>query len=390
MSPLPALIAALLITGSLGSIHAFSVLVAPFEARFDASRGDVSLAYSLALISLTAAVLLGHQIYHRLTPALLGLSACLIAATGLVLAALAPNLTVLYAGYGILFGFANGVGYGFSLIASARAFPKRQGMAMGLVTACYAVGAIVFAQVLKLVHDPHGLTPALFANAGVIAACGVLAAILLRRSGLRMDRAVQTASDHVTGDTRAIVLLWLGFGFGCTAGVVAISHAAGVVTETGGTGRQAVIGVMLIGFGNAVGGLLIAGLADRLPLRLLLVGLPVLSTIGLVALALLGTPAAATICLTVIGLAYGAIAAIYPFATARRFGIARTPKIYGLIFTAWGVAGFVGPWLAGVIYDVEGGYRTALLLAAIAAVVSAGATAGLRLSRQCRAETVET
>lgn len=382
MKPLPALIAALLVTTSLGSIHAFSVIVFPLEARFDASRGDVSLAYSLALISLTVAVLFGHKIYHRLTPALIGGGACLLAAIGLVVAAVAPTLIIVYFAYGILFGFANGVGYGFSLIASARAFPHRQGMAMGLVTACYAVGAIVFAQVLKLVYDPLGLTTALIVNAAAIAASGLVASILLHRSGLRMVQAAMTAASRVGDDIRAVILLWLGFGFGCTAGVVAISHAAGVVTEVGGSGHLAVLGVMLIGFGNAVGGLLIAGLADRLPLRLLLVGLPGLSTVGLIALAILGTPVPAVVCLAVIGLAYGGIAAIYPVATTRRFGIDRTPRIYGLIFTAWGVAGFVGPWLAGVIYDVEGGYRTALVLAAIAAVISAAATACLRLPGQ--------
>lgn len=43
-----ALIAGSLLTLNLGSIHAFSVFVAPFEALYDATRGNVSLIYSLA------------------------------------------------------------------------------------------------------------------------------------------------------------------------------------------------------------------------------------------------------------------------------------------------------------------------------------------------------
>ncbi|MEM7124053.1 MAG: MFS transporter [Pseudomonadota bacterium] len=390
MKPLPALIAALLLTGSLGSIHAFSVIIVPLEERFGASRGDVSLAYSLALISLTVAVLFGHRIYHRLTPALMGAGACLVAATGLVLAAVAPALVVVYAAYGVLFGFANGVGYGFSLIAAARAYPKRQGMAMGLVTACYAVGAIVFAQVLKLVHEPHGLTTALIVHGLSILACGAVAGLLLSVSRLRMGHSAPSTSGGLRSDVRPIILMWLGFGFGCMSGIIAFSHAAGVVTETGGSGRQAVIGVMLVGFGNAVGGLMIAGLADRIPLRLLLVGLPALSMAGLAALALLDGPGMAIVCLGVVGLAYGAIAAIYPVVTSRRFGIDRTPRIYGLIFTAWGVTGFAGPWISGVIYDVEGGYRSALALAGLAALISAAAGACLRLSARERVGTAQT
>ena len=382
MKPVPALIAALLVTGSLGSVHAFSVLVAPLEMRFATSRADVSLTYSLALISVTVAVLFGHKIYHRFPPALLGAGAGLMASAGLIVAALAPTLTLVYAGYGVMFGLANGVGYGFSLMASARAFPARQGMAMGVVTASYAVGAIIFAQVLKLVHGSYGLTTALIAQASVIACCGLVAGLLLHVSRLGMTHDARSASRPAPGDARAIGLLWLGFGFGTAAGLMAISHAAGMVTAAEGTSRQAVIGVMLIGFGNAVGGFMVAWLADRLPLRCLLVGLPILSAIGLVALSAAGSPAMAIALLAVIGLAYGAIIAVYPVATAYRFGIERTPRIYGLIFTAVGVAGFAGPWFAGVIYDGEGGYRTALLLAAGGAVVSAAAAWGVSIARE--------
>ena len=379
MKPVPALIAALLLTFSLGSVHAFSVLVEPMEARFGANRADVSLIYSIALISLTVAVLFGHKIYHRMTPPLMAAGACLLAASGLVVAGTAPSITLAYISYGVMFGLANGVGYGFALIASALAFPARQGMAMGVVTACYAVGAVVFAQALQLVHEPYGLTTALVAKAAVIACCGLIAAILFRRSGLKVHRESRQSSGLNKRDLRSIVLLWMGFGFGCTAGLMATGHAAGVVTTSGGTDDLAVGGVMVISLGNAVGGFLIAWLSGRLPLRFFLVGLPILSAICLVVLAVVHTPVIVVVLLAAIGLAYGAMIAFYPFATSSLFGIERTPRMYGLVFTAWGVAGFAGPWLAGAIFDSEGGYHTALFLAAGGAVISAAAVACLSI-----------
>lgn len=261
---------------------------------------------------------------------------------------------------------------------------------MGLVTTFYAVGAIVFAQVLKLVHEPYGLTTALLVHGGAILVCGAIAGVLLGVSRLRMGHPTPSSSVALGADLRPVILMWLGFGFGCMSGIIAFSHAAGVVTEAGGSGRQAVIGVMLVGFGNAVGGLMIAGLADRMPLRLLLISLPVLSMAGVAALALLDGAGTAIVCLGVVGLAYGAIAAIYPVATSRRFGIDRTPRIYGVIFTAWGVTGFAGPWIAGVIYDVEGEYQSALVLAGLAALISAGAGACLKLAAADRAGTSQT
>jgi MFS transporter, OFA family, oxalate/formate antiporter len=373
MQPLAALIGALLLTFSLGSVHAFSVVVAPFEARFAADRADISLTYSLALVCLTVAVLLGHRIYDRFHPALIGAGACLVAAMGLILAALAPSLALVYAGYGVLFGTANGIGYGFALIVAARAYPRRQGMAMGVVTASYAVGSIVLAQALGWVEHGLGLTWALVMQAAVVAGCGLVAAHAFRTSHIAMTSSRTLAAPSSVGDVRLVGLLWCGFGFGCAAGLMAISHAAGVVMAVGGSDHGAIAGVMLIGLGNAVGGFLIAWLADRLPLGRMLVGLPILSVAGLVALAFADAPAAAIALLGLVGLAYGAIIAVYPIATSFLFGIERTAKIYGIVFTAWGLAGFAGPWLAGIAFDALGAYRTALLLAAAAGVVSATA-----------------
>ncbi len=48
------LTAGCLLTLSLGSIHAFSVFVEPFELRFGARRAAVSLVYSFALVSSAA------------------------------------------------------------------------------------------------------------------------------------------------------------------------------------------------------------------------------------------------------------------------------------------------------------------------------------------------
>ena len=75
--------------------------------------------------------------------------------------------------------------------------------------------------------------------------------------------------------------------------------------------------------------------------------------------------------LALVGFAYGAIIAAYPAVISTLFGAVNSIQVYGLVFTAWGAAGFLGPWLAGLFYDANGDYRLALLLAAIAGVLSA-------------------
>lgn len=99
--------------------------------------------------------------------------------------------------------------------------------------------------------------------------------------------------------------------------------------------------------------------------------LSVLSTVGLTGLLLFDGPTAALVSLVVIGLAYGAVIAAYPFAVTALFGPERAPAVYGRIFTAWGLAGLVGPWLAGAVFDVYGDYRPMLAGAATAGLASA-------------------
>lgn len=139
----PALWACALLTLLLGSIHAFSVLMAPLEQHFDASRSQVSLSYSLALLSLTAAVLLGHRWFFRWSPATLTLGVGAGAALACACAALSTELWQFWISYSLCFGFLNGLGYGYALQLSARAHPRRPGLAMGITTACYALGAVL-------------------------------------------------------------------------------------------------------------------------------------------------------------------------------------------------------------------------------------------------------
>jgi OFA family oxalate/formate antiporter-like MFS transporter len=71
-----------------------------------------------------------------------------------------------------------------------------------------------------------------------------------------------------------------------------------------------------------------------------------------------------------VGGAYGAIIVAYPVAIVDGFGSARSASVYGRVFTAWGVAGLSGPWLAGLLFDMSGGYDTAIQMAIGIALLS--------------------
>jgi cyanate permease len=100
---------------SLGTFYAWSVFVQPLEEQFDASRSAVSLVFSLGTVAFTIGMLFGPRLLGRFSPGQAAAVALFVAALGLALSASLWSLTVVMAGYGWLFGFANGLGYGLSL-----------------------------------------------------------------------------------------------------------------------------------------------------------------------------------------------------------------------------------------------------------------------------------
>ena len=55
---------------------------------------------------------------------------------------------------------------------------------------------------------------------------------------------------------------------------------------------------------------------------------------------------------------------------SKSFGTALGAQIYGRTFTAWGIAGLSGPWIAGFAYDLTGSYHIPFLIAGTIALIA--------------------
>lgn len=362
----------MLVTFVLGSVHAYSVLIVPLEGRLALSRSEVSLIYSLALVAITVAVLFGYRVYATLPAWLLVLLTCLGAAAGLGLAAVAQNWWQLCAGYSLLFGLGNGIGYGFCLQLVGRVMPAIRGFAMGAVTAAYAVGSVVFAQVFAWQIEARSVAAALLSLALAVVAGGVIAALGFYRA--EASYGIDTSARGQLRKPAAVARFWLAYMTAVFSGLMAIGHAAGIVLAQGSSPNLATRGAIMIGIGSALGGFVAGALIDRWPVTRFLVGLPLVAAIALVTIVFAGDPVAVVGLLSVVGFCYGAIIAIYPVAIANVFG-ADGPRVYGRVFTAWGFAGLVAPWMAGLIFDWREAYEIALLVAASIALLSAASAA---------------
>ena len=364
-----ALAAACLLCLVLGSVHAFSVFLDPLETMLGVSRGTASLTYSFALISLTTMVLLGPRIYPRLAAApMMGLAGG-IAALGALISALTPGLTGFWIGYSLLFGAANGVGYGYGLQLAAHANPGREGLAMGMVTASYAVGATIAPAGFLALLGWAGLPGAMLGLALALAVAGGGAVYLLRGSGLVLH-AKKNSGDGDGVNPVQILRLWIAYGCGVFAGLMVIGHAAEIARATGGESLLWAAPTVLALL-NMSGSLGAGALCDRVPGRWLLAGFGMLAALALTWLAFARAPVTALAMIGVVGFCYGGVIAATPAVIAKAHGMSEGPRIYGRVFTAWGLGGLLGPWSAGMVFDATNSYGPAIWTAACLSFISA-------------------
>lgn len=345
----------------LGSVHSFSVFLTPLEDAFQTSRSSVSLTYSLALASLTLAVFFGHRVFSRWSAAHLISVICLLASMGTLVSAFAPTLAYIWLGYGLLFGVANGLGYAFGLQIAAQFNPGREGISMGIVTASYASGSAISPAIFTWAMSVGGFRSAMLVLSAGLLIGGYICVQLLNRVNARF-KGPRPEEMKGTVLVRQYMLLWIGYGTAVAGGLIVLGHAA-EISKTHGFSVAHWVTPAMVSICGMVGSFAGGWLADHINSVKLLTYLPVISATALIILALQSNIVLLLLCLGMIGLIYGAIVAAYPATITQMFGIGNSPRIYGRIFTAWGVAGFLGPWMAGFLFDQTGTYSTTFFVA---------------------------
>jgi predicted MFS family arabinose efflux permease len=151
----------------------------------------------------------------------------------------------------------------------------------------------------------------------------------------------------------------------------AITHLPAVLTDRGISAGNAAFAVSAMGASILTGRLLTGWLLDRYFAPRVGVCLFALSALGTFLLAgahslTLGIGSAA-----LIGFGMGGEGDVTPYLLSRYFGLRSFSTLYGFTWTAYAIAGAVGPIVMGRAFDVSGSYRTLLLQLAVATLAAA-------------------
>ena len=368
-----------------GSAYTFSAFVDSLQRDFAASRGSVSLVFSLAGFLYFGLGVLSGPLADRWGSRRLCIAGMLSIGAGLCAASMARSLTEVYVAYGLGVGLGVGCSYVPALGAVQRWFVKRRGFASGLAVSGIGVGTLVMPPLAAWCIGALGWRHAYLVLGVVAAVVGVGMALLIendpRDRGLAPDgdqAASPPSAGQPTGFSVGDVLKSRRFAglyaacLICSFGLfVPFVHLIPFALDHGVPQSSAVLLLAGVGVGSTLGRFFLGGLADRLgrelSLLLMFVGMGLALAVGVFSSVF---RAMAVFALTY-GVFYGGFVAILPALVMDYFGGRNVGGIIGVLYTSIAFGTLIGPSAAGFAFDVSHSYTVPILIGICADVIAA-------------------
>ena len=356
-------------------IYTFAIFLKPLAAEFGWSREAVSVAFGIAALAVAACSpplgwLLDRYPARRIILPCLTIFGCAFAS----LALLTRHLWHLYAIFLILGMVGNGTAHLAYTRVLSTWFRERRGVAFSILLGGGAVGAMVLPPLAEaLIHAVGWRASFAILGAGVL--------VIGLPCGWRVRERSRAAHSVITPATGASVregvrsrIFWIIVAELFLISISqngAITHLSALLTDRGIAAGKAALAVSAMGGAILAGRLLTGWLLDRYFAPRVAVCLFALSALGTFLLAgarslPVGIGAAA-----LIGFGMGGEGDVTPYLLSRYFGLKSFSTLYGFTWTAYAIAGAIGPVIMGRAFDATGSYRALLMQLAGVTLVAA-------------------
>ena len=403
----------------LGTVYSWSIFTRPLIASYHWTNTETTWSFALAIFMIGIGAVVGGRWQDRVGPRTVTTVGVVLWGLGNLLAGLGIgtlHAPWLYLTYGLLGGFGNGMAYITPVATVTKWFPDKRGLGSGIVVMGFGLGAFVYNQIVSRVgafataakhatayatalaaqkagtpFDASALQvppadsaaiAAVFVVSGIVfIVVGGLCAALLSNppAGYSVAGAVAAASaagrSYTPGEvlrTPQFYLLWLMLVLNVTAGILVVSNAVPIFSDlTGATAAVAGQTYGLLAIFNGLGRFFWGAVSDRIGRNLayvLIFGLQVVVFFIMGGLHDVGTVSAA---FALVLLCYGGGFGTMPSFNADFFGTKYLGVNYGMIITAWGFGGLVGPLIASTVKDRTGSFTAALPYVAGMLIVAA-------------------
>jgi MFS transporter, OFA family, oxalate/formate antiporter len=374
---------------ALGILYAWSVfskqLVESVErGGYGWSKTAATLPYTVAIACFALMMVPAGRLQDKLGPRIIASAGGILTGLGLVVASFATPAATWPAliGFGLLGGTGFGLGYSATTPAALKWFPpEKKGLITGIVVGGFGLAPVYIAPLSKHLIAAYGVAGAF----RILGIAFLVTATAFAQLVTNPDKAAAPVKPVAKGApsravdrtwqemirTPAFWSLWVQYACAATAGLMIIGHVAKIVAVQSQNSIQAgFVFVALLAIFNA-SGRIVAGIISDYIGRVVTIGLVcVMQAVAMMFFASFSTIAAFILGSAVVGFSYGACLSLFPATTADNWGTKNLGMNYGILFTAWGVGGVIGPTLAGRIADKTGSYAGAYGVAAVLLLVA--------------------
>jgi len=393
--------ATIILVASEAPIYCFSALVDPLEEEFGWSRAAIGAGPSIAALMAGLAMPVAGYLVDRVGVRPLLVAGVALIGGGFVAISRVEALWQFYISVSVVAVGLSLAGPPVCAVAIAHWFVKRRGLALGIIFAGAGASGVMVLVLTLLISLLGWRTGEMIVGIGQLAACIPLALTVRHRPqemGLLPDGEPPAPGEALTSPppeavggegggggmgqeegfsmgqalrTRSFWLLAAALVLTYVGGLAVIIHVIPYLDESGGfTEEGAAMIAMGVPFGSLVGGLIFGWLADHLSKRWLLAAAWTLQGLGILIFAAVHSPWQAAVFLVVFGPALGGAFTLLPALLPEYFGLRAFGTIQGLLMAAATLGGFVGPILAGGVYDVTDSYRPAFLIMGLATLAA--------------------
>ncbi len=359
-----------------GTVYAWSFFQTILVRQYGWTYTETALAISAAFFSIGMSAAWAGKVLPKVGPRRMALAGSLLFAVGYLIAGLALRMELVplfHLGFGIVGGMGIGLGYGTPVTTAVKWFPDKKGRVSGIVVMGFGLGALLMSKGIApvLIARAEGDLPLVFMWMGVVFACVMVPCSLALSNPPDAEAearpATVAAPVPAPPETRGyllsvqFVLMWLVFFFNIAAGISVISFQSELLQEVWGLADPSLEPAVLAEYGatliaasslcNGGGRLFWGSLSDRIGrvkvFRILLASQMVVFGVLMTE----SNPWVFSILVCYVLLCFGGGFATMPPFILAVFGTKRMSTLYGVILTAWAMAGIFGPMYVGFLKD---------------------------------------
>ena len=379
-------LAALSINLILGALYAWGVIGKALVMQWHWTKTQAALPFTVSTGAFALTMVFAGRLQDRIGPRVVAIAGGLMFGLGLITSAYVATPTGMLMTFGVLGGIGIGLCYSATTPPAIKWFPPaRKGVITGIVVSGVGIAAVYVSPLTQFLLKTTSI-PRTFMILGI----GAVVLILVLSQFLSNPPAGFTPVASVpTGGTPAKAVasrrdsdwndmlkspqfyqLWAMLVLAASAGLMIIAHVA-IIAQKQANWQWGFVPVAMLAIFNTLGRLVSGFLSDRIGRPRTMVLAFVLQAINMMAFVHYTTPSLLIFGSAFAGLCYGTIFTLMPAATADFYGVRNLGVNYGLVFTAFGVAGVTGPILGGKICDLTGSYAMSYTMSAVMLLAAA-------------------